>query len=133
MRMKPSNNVNLYDFLVTSECDYDTFDTEYDGIITCICIDSEPKDDYEKFCHEICKKVQIVRSGQYGLVVNWSEMIERNLEKFKTFTKKHWTYTYEDDDDELVYQWINEIQAYFAGFVSERFYKTLREFVDTIE
>lgn len=133
MKMKPSNNVTLYDFLVLTSCDYDTEDTEYDAIVTCTCIDSFPENEYEEFYHKMCKKVNVVKSRNNYLTVNWSEMIERNLEKFKTFAKKHWTYTYEDDEDELIYQWINEINAYFAGYVSESFYKTLCEFVDTLE
>lgn len=130
--MNLNGNVNLYNFLTISNCDYDTFDTEYDGIITCVGIDDEPTDNYEKFYHEMCKKVEVVHVYNHGLVVNWSNFIERNLEKFKEFTNKHWKYNYEDDEEELIYQWINEIQAYFAGYVSEDFYKTLCEFVDTL-
>lgn len=130
--MKPTNNINLYDFLVVSNCDYDTYDTEYDGIITCTGIDNEPEDKYEEFYHKMCKKVEIVNVGKYGLTVNWSCLIERNLEKFKEFTNKHWNYTYEDDDTELIYQWVNELHLYFAGYVSEKFYETLCEFADTL-
>ena len=131
--MKPTNSINLYDFLTISNCDYDTYDTEYDGIITCTGIDSEPEDNYTKFYYEMCKKVEVVHSVDNGLVVNWSNLIERNLEKFREFTNKHWKYKYKDDDDELIYQWINEIHAYFAGYVSESFYKTLCEFVEILE
>lgn len=131
--MKPTNSINLYDFLSASECDYDTYDTEYDGIITCTWIFGEPKDNYTKFYYEMCKKVEIVHIGNNGLVVNWSNFIERNLEKFKEFTNKHWIYTYEEDEEELIYQWINELHAYFAGYVSESFYKTLCEFAETLK
>ena len=130
--MKPYNNINLYDFLAVSNCDYDTYDTEYEGIITCACIDEEPEDYYTKFYYEMCKKVEIIQASNYGLVVNWSTLIEGNLEKFREFTNKHWKYKYEDDDDEFIYQWISEIHAYFAGYVSESFYEKLYEFSKTL-
>jgi hypothetical protein len=130
--MKPTKNIKLYDFLIMSKCDYDTFDTEYDGIITCVCIEDEPEDYYEKFYHEMCKKVEIVRVINKCLVVNWSNLIERNLEKFKEFTNEYWKYKYEDDNEEFIYQWINEIQAYFAGYVGEDFYETLYKFAETL-
>ena len=130
--MKPTKKINLYDFLILSKCDYDTYDTEYDGVITCTCIEEEPEDNYEKFYHEMCKKVEIEEVSDNGLIVNWSNLIERNLEKFKEFSNKHWKYNYEDDEEEFIYQWINEIHAYFAGYVSENFYKTLCELIKTI-
>jgi hypothetical protein len=130
--MKLRNNINLYDFLVLTDCDYDTYDTEYDNIITCVSIDGKPEDDYEKFYQEMCKKVEVYHVGEYELTVNWSDLIQRNLDKFKAFAKEHWRYAYEDDDDELIYQWIKEIHLYFAGYVSEDFYEVLCEFVETL-
>lgn len=130
--MKPTRNINLYDFLVVSNCDYDTYDTDYEGIVTCVGIDKEPTDKYEEFYQKMCKKVEVIHSSNNGLIVNWSNLIERNLDKFKEFTNKHWKYKYEDDDTELVYQWINEIHLYFAGYVGDNFYAILCEFADTL-
>lgn len=131
--MKPLNKTILYDFLIMSQCDYDTYDKDYDGVITCVCIDDEPTDFYDKFYHEMCKKVEIVEvTNGSNLICNWSELIERNLDKFKAFAKENWKYAYEDDDDELIYQWIKEIHMYFAGYVSDNFYEKLCEFADTL-
>lgn len=126
--------MKLYDFMKMSECDYDTYDTEYDACVTVCCLDLECEDEsYDKFCNGIMKKVEVVHVGENTLTVDWSKLVKDNMEKFKAFTEKHWKYTYEDDEDEFIYQWINEIQAYMAGYVSESFYDTLVKFVESLE
>lgn len=130
---KMVGKINLYDLLVISDSDYDTYDTDYDACITCCSIDDDPDDFYDKFYHEMCKKVDVVEANGCDLTVNWCDVIENNLDKFKAFTNEHWKYTYEDDDDEFVYQWIREINYYFAGYVSEDFYETLYNFALTLK
>jgi hypothetical protein len=115
-----------------SENDYDTCDTTYDAVVT-VCYIYEENDEYDKFCNGIIKKVNVININDDVLIVNWSELIERNMDKFKKFTKKHWKYQYENDIDEFVYQWINEIHMYMAGYVSESFYSVLNKFVDSLE
>lgn len=124
--------MTLYEYLKMSEADYDTYDTKYDAVVT-VCFIDEENDEYDKFCNGIIKKVDVVKIGSHGLTVNWSELVERNMDKFKEFTKAHWKYQYEDDIDDFVYQWINEIHMYMAGYVSEDFYSTLNEFVDSLD
>ena len=133
LERKLVGKINLYDLLVISDSDYDTYDTEYDACITCCSIDDDPDDFNDKFYHEMCKKVDVVEANGCNLTVNWCELIESNLEKFKAFTNEHWKKSYEDDDDEFVYQWIREINYYFAGYVSEDFYETLYNFALTLE
>lgn len=127
--------MKLYEFMKLTEADYDTYDTVYDACVTICYIDEEDetRDDYYKFCANIMKKVEMEKQNGDILIVNWTKLIQDNMEKFKSFTEKHWKYTYEDDEDELVYQWINEIQAYMAGYVSEDFYGVLVKFVDELE
>jgi hypothetical protein len=126
--------MTLYEYLQMTECDYDTYDTKYDnGVTVCHIYGDDECDDYDKFCNGIAKKVDVVKINGDILIVNWSELIERNMDKFKKFTKKHWNRQYEDDIDEFVYQWINEIHMYIAGYVSESFYTKLIEFVDSLE
>lgn len=124
--------MTLYDYLKMSENDYDTYDTEYCAEVT-VCYIDEEEDDYDKFCNGIIKKVDVVEINGNTLTVNWSELIERNMDKFKRFTKKYWNRQYEDDIDEFVYQWINEIHMYMAGYVGESFYSILNKFVDSLE
>lgn len=127
--------MKLYEFIKLTETDYDTCDTVYDACVTVCFIDEEDeaRDGYYKFCTDIIKKVEMEKQNGDILIVNWTKLIQDNMEKFKAFTEKHWRYTYEDDDDEFIYQWINEIQAYMAGYVSEKFYDTLVEFVTTLK
>ena len=127
--------MKLYEYMKLSQVDYDTYDTVYDACITVCSIDEEDeaKDSYYKFCTEIIKKVEVEKQNGNILLVKWTKLIQDNMEKFKAFTEKHWKYTYEDDEDELIYQWINEIHYYMAGYVSEDFYDTLVDFVETLE
>ena len=127
--------MTLYEFIKLQENDYDTYDTEYDACVT-VCysdIEDNEADNYEWFCNNIIKKVNVVRVNNYSLSVNWSELIQRNMDKFKEFTSKYWKYTYEDDIDEFICQWINEIHLYMAGYVDEDFYKILNEFLESLK
>lgn len=124
----------LYEYLEMAQSDFDTYDTQYDAEVT-VCYIGEETDEYDKFCNSIIKKVNVVEINRNSLTVNWSEFIERNMGKFKKFTAENWyeNCQYEDDIDEFVYQWINEIHQYMAGSVSFDFYSTLNEFVDSLE
>lgn len=124
--------MKLYEFMKMSKADYDTYDTVYDACVT-VCYADEETDSYDKFCNDIMKKVEVVEVHENCIIVDWSALINENIDKFREFTENHWKYTYEDDEDELIYQWINEINAYMAGYVSEDFYNILVEFVETLE
>ena len=127
--------MKLYEFIKLSENDYDTYDTVYDaGVTVCFIEEDEAENDnYDKFCIELMKKVEVEKVNGDILIVKWTELIQNNMEKFKTFAKEHWRNDYEDDEDEFIYQWINEIHAYIAGYVSENFYGTLVEFVESLK
>ena len=127
--------MKLYELLKMSESDYDVYDTEYDASVTVCFIEEDNKmDDYDKFCVGITKKVEVVKIVQDShLVADWSKLIRDNMEKFKEFTEKNWKYKYRDDEDEFMYQWINEIHLYMAGYVPDSFYSELVEFVESLE
>lgn len=126
--------MTLYNYIRIAQNDFDTYDTEYDAEVT-VCHIGEEYDEYDKFCNNIIRKVDVVESNEYSLVVNWSELIKRNMDKFKKFTADNWyaDCQYEDDEDEFVYQWINEIHQYMVGNVSESFYFKLNNFVDSLD
>ncbi len=124
--------MTLYEYLKMREDDFDTCDTVYDTGVT-VCYIEEEDDEYDKFCNGIIKKVDVVHIDDDFPIVNWTEMIERNLDKFKAFTKEYWINDYEDDIDEFIYQWINEIHYYMAGYVDEDFYTELNKLVDSLE
>lgn len=125
--------MTLYEYLKISEGDFDTYDTTYDAIVTvCYIADEDEEDEYDKFCNGIIKKVNVVHIDTHYLTVDWTAMIERNIDKFKAFTKENWRYQYEDDIDEFIYQWVNEIHYYIAGYVSEDFYILLNNLVNSL-
>ena len=125
--------MKLYDIIKISEEDYDTYDTVYDAVVTvCYIEENDTNDNYDKFCIELMKKVEVDHINGDGLAVKWTEFIYNNMEKFRAFTEKYWGRKYRDDEDEFVYQWINEIHLYMAGYVSEDFYSILVKFVDSL-
>ena len=126
--------MTLYEFMKMSECDYDTYDVDFDAIVTvCLPDEDDDLDAYGKFCFELIKKVEVVKQIDTGLIVDWSGFIKRNIEQLREFTDKYWYDNYEDDEDEFVYQWINEIHAYLGGYVSEDIYEKLVELVKTLD
>ena len=129
--------MKLYDLMKMSDSDYDTYDTDYDACITVCYIDEDNvSDNYDKFCVKMMKMVDVEKIiPDSHLVVNWTKLIRNNMEKFKSFTKENWwdDCQYEDDEDEFIYQWIEEINKYMAGYVSESVYKKLNDFANTLE
>lgn len=126
--------MKLYDFIKMTEADYDTCDVVYDNGVTVCFIDEddEVRDSYYKFCADIMKKVEVEKQNGDILIVNWTKLVKDNMEKFRAFSMRHWAFEYEDEDD-FIYEWIGEIHAYMAGYVSEDFYEILVEFVETLE
>lgn len=126
--------MTLYEFMKMSECDYDTYDVDFDVVVTaCLPDEDDDLDAYDKFCFEIIKKVNVVKATDTGLIVDWSGFIKRNIEQLREFTDEYWYNNYADDEDEFVYQWINEIHAYLAGYVSEDIYEKLVELIETLD
>ena len=126
--------MTLYEFMKMSECDYDTYDVDFDAVVTvCLPDEDDDLDAYGKFCFEIIKKVDVVKVTDTGLIVDWSGFIKRNIEQLREFADEYWYNNYADDDDEFIYQWINEIHAYLAGYVSENIYEKLVELVETLD
>lgn len=116
--------MKLYEFLKVTQRDYDCYDTNYDACVT-ICYVNEVKDKYDEFCVELTKKVDvIVQTGDTSLVCDWSKFVADNYDVFKAFTIANWVQDY-DDKAEFIYQWIQELNGYIAGSVSEKFYSKL--------
>ena len=118
--------ISLYELLELTEGTFDTYDDTFDAIVTVDWIETE-RDFYEKFCRGIVKLVDVKKKVRDGLICDWSEMIEHNLNIFREFAKKNWTNQYEDDEDEFIYQWIREIHYWMAGYTSEPVYKDFVE------
>ena len=129
--------MTLYELVTIAQDDFDTYDTVYDAEVT-VCYIPEPfKENYDRFCMEIIKKVEVEKFdvSDASAVCKWADLVTRNMEKFRAFTKRHWfeDCQYEDDDDEFVYQWITEIHNYTCGMVCENTYGVLVELVSELE
>lgn len=131
--------MTLYEWLKVEQDCIDTYDNVYDAIVTVDYIEDDeymenPDDEnYYKFSVEILKKVNVVKKAGDNLIVNWNELISNNMEKFRKFSSENWYEQYEDDDDEFVYQWINEIHMFLAGYVSESIYEKMLDLLATIK
>lgn len=128
--------MTLYDFIKVANNDYDTYDNVFDGVITVCSFDEEDEqsgDYYEKFRIGIMRFVEVVDNSatHWGIVCKWTDMIKQNLRIFGEFAEKYWhENTYEavkDDEDDFIYEWIEELQNWQAGALSESMYK---EFVE---
>lgn len=126
--------MKLYEIMKLTEADFDTYDTEIDTCVTVCFIDEDDEmDNYDKFCNEIMKKVEVIRVvSNSHLVCDWSKLIRDNMEKFRAFSMEHWAFEY-DDEEEFIYQWIKEIHYYMAGYVDEDFYDVLVKFVEDLK
>lgn len=122
--------MNLYDLVKLGNME-ETYDDVFDASVT-VYMPDKVEDNYDLFCCEICKRVKPISvTGDGTIVVGWSGLILDNMEKFRDFSEKYWKNQYDDDDD-FVFEWINEIHMYMAGYVSEDFYGVLVDFVNTL-
>lgn len=122
--------MTLYDYVELTKEDFDTSDKDFDAIVT-VCHIGKENDNYDKFCNELMKKVEVLSKNGDSLTVNWSSLISGNMENFRDFADEHWNIQYYDED-EFIYQWIKEFHSCLAGMVSDSFYATLVEFVETL-
>ena len=119
--------MNLYDFLTLEKADFDTYDTVFDVCVT-VCEpyeyeEGDEKEYYDIFNELMMKKVEVEeKTGECTCVCKWSDFITPNLDTFRSAADELWVRTPESDDD-LIYEWIKEINAWMAGYVSESAYK----------
>ena len=125
--------MTLYEFINLHETDYDCPDNDYDISVT-VCHIDEINDSYDEFCIKLIQHVSVLSTNYNDdPIVNWSEFIRKNMRTFREFTAKHWDEQYEDDEDDFIYQWIQELHMYLAGYVSEDFYNVLVKLMDVCE
>lgn len=126
--------MSLYEYMNEYQEDVDTYDTEHDAVVTvCFMEEEDAEDNYDRFCLDIIKKVEVESFAHGDVVVDWSGFVKKNMEQLKAFAKKYWNNQYEDDEDEFIYQWIREIHYYLAGYVGESTYKALNQMLATLE
>ena len=126
--------MTLYEMLMTHEsvCE-DTSDTVFDAVVT---IDWErdysPSYDLKAlhdFSINLFKAVNFIEVNKYNVwIIDWSGFIKDNLEKFKQFSKDYWERDISDwSDDDLIYEWINELHYCLAGYATDFIYKEFNE------
>lgn len=123
--------MTVYDYLKMNECDEDFWDDQFDTCVTICCPDMDDDSWINKFTWEISKHAEVIKTTE-PVLAGWTAMIERNWEKFKEFTKANWEHDYEDKDD-FIYEWINEIHMYIAGYMPEDYYEVLYNFAKELK
>lgn len=119
--------MTLYDFILQEQGDFDTYDTVFDVCVT-VCEpyeydEGEEKDYYDIFNDLIMKNVEVdYKKSDYECICKWSDFIEKNIETFRKAADELWYHTPKKNDD-LIYEWIREINSWMAGYVSESIYK----------
>lgn len=106
----------------------DTTDTEYDCIVTIDKIE-EVKDNYDLFCVELQKKVELKKfiKGYFATaVVDWTGFLKKNKDQFVQYVKENWIESKQyvlNDEDEFFCEWIEQINLLVAGNGTETIYK----------
>ena len=119
--------MTLYDFILQEQGDFDTYDTVFDVCVT-VCEpyeydEGEEKQYYDIFNDLIMKNVEVdYKKSDYECICKWNDFIEKNIETFRKAADELWYHTPKNDDD-LIYEWIREINSWMAGYVSESVYK----------
>ncbi len=116
--------------------DIDTYDTDYDAVVT-VCrisdaeFDKEIKDgdNYYRFCKFIYNNVEVSHGvqGSDEAVCKWTEFINKYKEVFKSFAKEYWRIGCPSEQHDFEYKWINEIHSYLAGNISDKMYGELTD------
>lgn len=125
--------MKLYELQKVTEQDYDCYDVDFDCCVTMCYIDTRDiENDYDRFCVELAKKVDVIRTHGTYATCDWTNLILNNFDKFKAFTKSEWVRDYKDNED-FICEWINELNSYVAGNVPDSYYNKLRKFVSSLE
>lgn len=121
--------MKLLEFLnLHSDVTEDTSDTIYDAVVTVVwdkeCNELAKTDWYYTFCKELYAKVDFVEVNKYNVwIVDYAGFIKRNLEHFKKYSEQNWKSSYhnlcDEDEDEYIYTWINNIHYLLSGEITE--------------
>lgn len=122
--------MRLYDYLKLKNRDYDTYDKDFDVVVTVVCPDDNYHDDpYDQFCDGLCKLVSVLDEiSEYEVSVNWCELVRENAWRFRAFSARHWFRVPEDDDD-FVEKWIKKFHLLIAGYANEEIYPELVDLI----
>lgn len=133
--MKLYEALKLYETKSTS---IDTADYVYDEIITVDIMENEiGKDNYETFCIELQKKVELQKfiDGAYAkAVVDWTGFLMKNKKAFEKYVKENWRqekqYVLSDIDD-FYCEWLEQFQLLLSGNGTESIYQDMIDLLKT--
>ena len=122
--------MTLYEFVTMEKRDFDTYDTVFDAEVTVCEPYGNGNDWYDKYYDFIINHVQFVEKiSDYECTADWYGFIKENIKVFRQAANDMWRLDYIniDDDDDLIYEWIKEIELWLAGYVSETEYQKFME------
>lgn len=118
--------MTLYDFLKNNERDYDVADTVFDCVVT-VCPPYDGDEWYDKFCNFILQHVEYADyADECDASAFWYNFIDKNIVVFRRCADDMWTYI-PNNNDNLIYEWIEEIHKWMAGYVGEEEYQKFME------
>lgn len=126
--------MTLYDFIKADDCCYDTYDDVYDTTVT-VDINLDPEDDYDEFCVELIKKIEVKgRAYDGNPVCGWYDYIKRNLPRFRQFADDYWIKNNHEDEDDFICEWVEELHRFLAGYgEDDQYWYYKQELVDKCE
>lgn len=126
--------MKLYDFIKADDCCYDTYDDVCYTTVT-VDINLEPEDDYDEFCVELIKKIEVKgRDYDGNPVCGWYDYIKRNLPRFRQFADDYWIKNNHEDEDDFICEWIEELHRFLAGYgEDDQYWYYKQELVDKCE
>ena len=123
--------MTLYDFIKANDSCYDTYDDVYDTTVT-VDIDLASEDDYDEFCVELIKKIDVKGMAYDGNpICGWSDYIKRNLPRFRQFANDNWIKNNHEDEDDFICEGIEELHRFLAGYgEDDQYWYYKQELVD---
>lgn len=107
--------MTLYDLLVASDKDFDTYDDVYDAVVT-VAINLDAVDDYDEFCIALVKLITVKSIARdKNPICDWSDFIKRNMDVFRSFADNYWYKNNTDDEDDFICEWMKEFHLLLAG------------------
>ncbi len=120
---KKENYQTLYDYII-KKGGIDIADDTYDMMVYCDFDEEEiGRDSFDSCISEICKKLEIKEIKNNIAIVNLTEFIEKNQDKFlRVITLKTLGESDEEIKEELV---CNAMPSIMSGYGTDSFYKNL--------
>lgn len=105
---------------------FDTIDYVYDSVVTIDCKNGDDLD-CDLLKKLLVEKVEVVKIVGDVIFAGYSYFIDKNFSLFKTFAIENWGEERLVDDEDLVYEFINQFHFLLGGSGTEKDYKNYVE------